>query len=158
MSITVYVPRDSSAVSLGADAVARNIMGQALLRHASVTLIRNGSRGLFWLEPLVEVETPGGRIAYGPVRPPDGATLFEDDFLHGGEHHLRLGSTEEIAFLKNQERLTFARVGVIAPLSLDDYTAHGGYRGLRRVLEMSGPAIVQEVTDSGLRGRGGAAF
>src|SRR5215831_11061760 len=116
MTITVYVPRDSSAVSLGADAVAQAIMVQAVKRGASVKLVRNGSRGMFWLEPLVEVATPEGRIAYGPVTPDEVAGMFETDFLHGGEHHLRLGLTAEIPYLKNQERLTFARVGVIDPL------------------------------------------
>lgn len=158
MTITVYVPRDSSAVSLGADVVARTIAAQAAKRGANVRLVRNGSRGLFWLEPLVEIVTPEGRVAYGPVTAPDVASLFDSNFLYGGEHHLRLGLTEDIPYLKNQERLTFARVGVIDPLSLDDYLDHGGYRGLSRALEMDGASAVKEVTDSGLRGRGGAAF
>lgn len=158
MTITVYVPRDSSAVSLGADAVARAIAAQAAKRGATIALVRNGSRGLFWLEPMVEIATAAGRIAYGPVTADDVTSLFECNFLHGDEHHLRLGLTEEIPYLKNQERLTFARVGVVDPLSLDDYLAHGGYRGLAHALEMEGSAAVTTVTESGLRGRGGAAF
>ncbi len=120
--------------------------------------MRNGSRGLFWLEPLVEVETAAGRIAYGPLRAQDVAGLFEADFLHGGAHALRLGLTDEIPYLKRQQRLSFARVGITDPLSLDDYQAHGGYRGLRQALQMAPAQIVKTVTDSGLRGRGGAAF
>jgi len=158
VTITVYIPRDSSAISLGADAVAQAVAVQAVRRGASIRLVRNGSRGMFWLEPLVEVQTPEGRVAYGPVAPDEVAGLFETDFLHGGGHHLCLGLTEEIPYLKNQERLTFARVGVIDPLSLDDYVAHGGYRGLRSALAMEPAAIVQAVIDSGLRGRGGAGF
>jgi formate dehydrogenase iron-sulfur subunit len=158
MSITVFVPRDSSALSLGADLVARAIVGEAARRGADIHLVRNGSRGLFWLEPLVEVATPEGRIGYGPVAPEDVNALFECDFLHGGDHHLRLGLTEEIPYLKKQERLTFARVGITDPVSLDDYRAHGGYRGLARAIGMSGGDVVEEVTQSGLRGRGGAAF
>jgi len=156
--IAVYVPRDSSAVSLGADAVARAIAAEAARRGASIRLVRNGSRGMFWLEPLVEVTTPEGRIAYGPVVPEDAASLFENDFLHGGEHQLRLGLTEEIPYFRNQERLTFARVGLVDPVSLEDYVAHGGYRGLKNAQAMAPAAIVQAVTDSGLRGRGGAGF
>ncbi len=89
MTITVYVPRDTSAVSLGADQVARAIAAEGILRGAAIELIRNGSRGLYWLEPMVEVVTERGRVAYGPVTSRDVAGLFENDFLHGGEHHLR---------------------------------------------------------------------
>ena len=155
---TLYVPRDAGALSLGAEEVARAIADQARARGTGIHLVRNGSRGLYWLEPLVEVATAAGRIAYGPVQPGDVAGLFGADFLQGGPHALRLGPTEEIPYLKKQERLTFARVGVTDPVSLDDYVTHGGYRGLQRALTLGPSAIVQEVTDSGLRGRGGAAF
>jgi formate dehydrogenase iron-sulfur subunit len=158
MSFTVYVPRDASALSLGAEAVAEAIASEAARRGIDVTVVRNGSRGLFWLEPLVEVATPEGRIAYGPVQADDVAALFDADFLHSGDHALALGPTESIDYLKNQQRLTFARVGIVDPRSLDDYVAYGGYRGLEAALRMSGAEIVQTVTDSGLRGRGGAAF
>lgn len=158
MSFTVYVPRDASALSLGAEAVAVAIATEAQRRGVDVHIVRNGSRGLFWLEPLVEVATSEGRIAYGPVQVEDVAALFDADFLHGGAHALALGLTESIDYLKNQQRLTFARVGIVDPRSLDDYVAHGGYRGLEAALRMSGAEIVQTVTDSGLRGRGGAAF
>ena len=158
MSIKIYVPRDSSALSLGADKVAMAIVVEAAMRGASIELVRNGSRGMFWLETLVEVATPAGRVAYGPVHPEDVRSLFENNFLYGGEHQLRQGLTEEIPFLKNQERLTFARVGITDPVSLQDYLAHDGYRGLKNALGMGGADIVKQVTDSGLRGRGGAAF
>jgi len=143
---------------MDADEVARAIMAEAVRHGADVRLIRNGSRGLYWLEPLVEVATTRGRQAYGPVASEDVASLFAANFLDGGDHPLALGLTEEIAYLKQQERLTFARVGVTDPLALDDYLAHGGYRGLARALELSGAAIVEEVTVAGLRGRGGAGF
>jgi formate dehydrogenase iron-sulfur subunit len=158
MTVTVYVPRDASALSVGADAVARAIAAEATTRGADVRIVRNGSRGMFWLEPLVEVVTSAGRIAYGPVRASEVASLFEGGFVDGGEHALRLGMTEQIPYLAKQERLTFARMGVIDPLSLDDYRAHDGFKGLTRALDMSGSAIVDAVTQSGLRGRGGAAF
>ncbi|MBU3736454.1 MAG: NADH-quinone oxidoreductase subunit NuoF [Methylobacterium sp.] len=158
MSIKVYVPRDSSALSLRADAVARSIAAEAARRGAAVEIVRNGSRGMFWLEPLVEVATAAGRLAYGPVTPEDVPALFDADFLHGGDHALKLGLTEEIPFLKNQERLTFARVGITDPVSIGDYLAHDGYRGLKNAINMPASEIVKAVTDSGLRGRGGAAF
>ncbi len=158
MSIKIYVPRDSSALSLGAHEVAEAIAAEAKLRQQDIQLIRNGSRGMFWLEPLVEVETEQGRMAYGPVTVEDVASLFDADFVHGGKHPLSLGLTAEIAWLKKQERLTFARVGITDPVSLDDYLAHDGYRGLHNALKLSAAEIVQQVTDSGLRGRGGAAF
>lgn len=156
--IKVYVSRDSGALSLGAEAVATSIQIEAARRDVQIDLVRNGSRGMFWLEPLVEVATPAGRVAYGPVAVADIPGLFDADFLAGGGHSLRQGLTEEIPFLKNQERLTFARVGITDPVSLDDYVAHDGYRGLTHALKMEAAAIVEQVTESGLRGRGGAAF
>ena len=158
MSTTIYVPRDSSAVSMGADDVASALSFEADKLGVEVRIVRNGSRGLYWLEPMIEVETPAGRVAYGPVQANDAASFFEPAFLLSGEHRLRLGPTEDIPYLKNQERLTFARVGITDPVSLDDYLAHGGYHGLDRALSMSGAQIVDEVTASGLRGRGGAGF
>ncbi|MEQ8586425.1 MAG: NADH-ubiquinone oxidoreductase-F iron-sulfur binding region domain-containing protein [Thalassobaculaceae bacterium] len=158
MSTVIYVPKDSAARSVGADAVARAIAGQAAERGADIRIVRNGSRGMFWLEPLVEVETEAGRIAYGPVAAEDVPSLFDAEFLAGGDHARALGPTEEIAYLKNQERLTFARVGVIDPLDLAAYEAHGGLAGLRAALAMDGAAVCETVLESGLRGRGGAGF
>src|SRR5712691_1039195 len=149
MSTRVYVPCDMAAISVGADAVAR-----AIGQHPEVTVIRNGSRGMFWLEPLVEVETPRGRIAYGPVSADAVPGLFDAGFLEGKPHALCQGPTEEIPYLKKQERLTFARCGVTDPVSLADYIAHDGFRGLQRAREMKPEAIVEEVIASGLRGRG----
>ena len=158
MPVRVFVPRDASALSVGAEDVARAISREAASRSIDVTIVRNGSRGMLWLEPLVEVEVDGRRLAFGPVSEDDVEGLFEAGFLEGGGHALALGPTEEIPYFRNQERLTFARVGIVDPRSLDDYLAHGGYRGLARALEMAPAAIVSEVTESGLRGRGGAAF
>lgn len=156
--VKIFVPCDSAALALGADEVAQALMVQAQQRGLAITVVRNGSRGMFSLEPLVEVETAQGRIAYGPVECEDVASLFDADFLQGGLHARSLGLTEEIPFLKNQERLTFARVGITDPVSMADYLAHEGYAGLRRALTLTPEAIVTEVTESGLRGRGGAAF
>jgi formate dehydrogenase iron-sulfur subunit len=149
-AVTVFVPRDTTALSLGARLAAE--------RRTPVGIVRNGSRGLFWLEPLVEVQTAAGRVAYGPVRPEDVLTLFDAAFLRGGAHRLALGPTDDIAYLKSQERLTFARCGIIDPLSVEDYAAHGGWQGLLNAVAMQPADIVEQVAQSGLRGRGGAAF
>ena len=161
--VKVYVPRDSSALSLGANRTAKAIQAEADKRGVKIELIRNGSRGLFWLEPFVEVATVAGRVAFAPVQPKDVASLFDADFLNpdsktAAAHALNLGLTENIEWLKKQQRLTFARVGITDPVSLDDYIAHDGYKGLANALKLSGAEIVKTVTDSGLRGRGGAAF
>jgi formate dehydrogenase iron-sulfur subunit len=158
MKATLFVPRDSGALSMGAESVATAIQTEAKKRGQALQLVRNGSRGMYWLEPLVEVMTTEGRVAYGPVSASDVSSLFESGFLQGANHPLCLGFTEEIPYFKNQERLTFARVGVSDPLSLEDYLAFGGYRGLRNALNLSGEHIIGEVIESGLRGRGGAAF
>ena len=157
-AIRVYVPCDAAALSVGADEIAHAIAAEASPRGTEIELIRNGTRGMLWLEPLVEVETAQGRIAYGPVSVEDVRALFDVDFLHGGAHPLNLGLTEQIPYFRQQQRLTFARCGLIDPLSLDAYIAHGGYQGLDRALQMSKADVVSTVTESGLRGRGGAAF
>jgi len=158
MSVKVYIPRDSSALSLGAEKTAKAIAAEAAQRGVEINIVRNGSRGLYWLEPMVEVATPEGRIAYGPVQAADVASLFDAGFLTGGDHALKQGLTEEIPYLKKQERLTNVRVGITDPVSLDDYLAHDGYKGLKNALGMAPAEIHIAVTDSGLRGRGGAAF
>ncbi len=157
-AIKVFVPKDAAALAVGADAVALAIRHEADRRGVAIQLVRNGSRGLLWLETLVEIDTPQGRMAYGPVEAADVAELFDANWLSGQPHRLAHGLTEAIPYLKNQERLTFARVGITDPLSLEDYQSHGGFKGLKRALAMTPEAIVNEVTESGLRGRGGAAF
>jgi formate dehydrogenase iron-sulfur subunit len=157
-AVKIYVSGDSAALSVGADETAAAILQQARKRDISIQLVRNGSRGMLWLEPLVEVECARGRVAYGPVTADDVGGLFDSGFISGDVHLLAHGLTAEIPFLKNQERLTFARVGVTDPQSLQDYLLHEGYRGLTAALKMKPADIVACVTDSGLRGRGGAAF
>jgi formate dehydrogenase iron-sulfur subunit len=154
----IFVPCDSSALALGADDVAQALVAQAAQRGVEIELVRNGSRGLLWLEPLVEVETAAGRVGYGNVEVEHVAALFDADFLHGSQHALCVGVVDEIAFLKKQQRLTFARIGITDPLSTEDYVAHGGLEGLRNALAMRGADACQLLIDSGLRGRGGAAF
>jgi formate dehydrogenase iron-sulfur subunit len=158
MTVRVFVPRDAAALSVGAHEVAEAVRRAAEARGIEIALVRNGSRGLFWLEPLLEVETQAGRIAFGPVKAEDVELLFDAGFRPVTDHPLCLGLTEEIPYLKRQERLTFARCGITDPLSLSNYRAHGGYRGLARALTMPGEAVVEEVVQSGLRGRGGAGF
>ena len=158
MTVRVYVPGDAGATSVGADEVARAITQEGARRGAALEVVRNGSRGAYWLEPLVEITTPSGRIAYGPVAAADVPALFAADFLKGGKHPLLLGPPAGIPWFAGQQRLTFERVGVVDPASVADYVQHGGYQGLTQALSMTGAAVVQAITTSGLRGRGGAAF
>ena len=157
--VRVFVPRDTTALAVGAEQLAIEIAAEAQQRGEDIEIVRNGSRGLFWLEPLVEVETSGGRVAYGPVESGDIDSLFQAGFTRGETHHpLCQGLTEEIPYLSKQQRVTFARAGVTDPVSLGDYQALDGFEGLRKALQMDRQAIVNEVKASGLRGRGGAAF
>lgn len=155
---TVYVPRDSAARSVGADEVAQALQHASSRGDFALDVVRNGSRGMLWLEPLVEVVTPQGRVGYGPVAPEDIDGLLAAGMLDGADHPLRLGIVDELPWLASQNRVTFARVGVTDPLSAEDYEAHGGLAGLRAALELAPADVVAEVTASGLRGRGGAGF
>jgi formate dehydrogenase iron-sulfur subunit len=157
MTLRLFIPLDAAALAVGADQVAAGIKAAAARRNVAVDIIRTGSRGLHWLEPLVEVETPAGRVAYGPVAPADAEGLLAA-LLADGAHKLRLGPTEDIPWLKRQTRLTFARCGIVDPRSLEDYRAHDGGKGLAKALSLGSGAIVEEVVQSGLRGRGGAGF
>jgi len=158
MTVRIFVPRDAGAKALGAEKVAGAVAEEILARGLDAELVRNGSRGLYWLEPMVEVETPDGRVAYGPVKADDVASLFDGGLTEGRTHPLFLGAPEEIPFLRKQTRLTFARCGITDPLSLDDYRAHDGLKGLEKAIAMTPAEVVAEVTESGLRGRGGAGF
>lgn len=158
MTTTLFVPRDAAARSVGADQVAQAISVEAARRDVEVEVVRNGSRGMLWLEPLVEVATPEGRVAYGPVAVEDVAGLFDAGLLAGGAHERCLGLIDEVPWLARQHRYTLARMGVSDPLSPEDYEAHGGLVGLRKALTMQPDEIVAAVTESGLRGRGGAGF
>ncbi len=147
----VFISRDAASIALGADAIA-----DAMTAHAGV--IRTGSRGMFWLEPMIEVDTENGRVAYGPVEPGDLPGLLDAGMLAGAPHRLCLGLVEKIPFFARQTRLTFARCGVVDPLSLADYRAHGGLVGLDNARAMGPIETTATVLKSGLRGRGGAGF
>ncbi|WP_428390701.1 formate dehydrogenase beta subunit [Lichenicoccus sp.] len=154
----VFVPCDTVALAMGADRIADAIRAKAERLGRPVQIVRNGTRGMVWLEPLVEVETASGRTGYGPVTPDDVDSLFDAGFLDGGDHALAIGRPERHPWQVRQTRLTFAHCGIIDPLSLDDYRAHGGYAGLARAAEIGAQASVDEIKLSGLRGRGGAGF
>src|SRR5690242_5852962 len=148
--MSLYLSCDSLARAVGADAVASAL--------ASQDLQRTSSRGLYWLEPLLEVDTPQGRIGFGPLTASDVPSVL--DALEGdpSSHPLALGLVEELPYLKSQQRLLFARAGITRPLSLEDYRAHGGFEGLTQAIALGGEQTATAVFDSGLRGRGGAAF
>ena len=144
MSIRVFIPKDAAALSVGAERVAKAVMAEAVIRNIPLELVRTGTRGACWLEPLAEIEIDGVRHGYGPVTPADVPGLFDAGFLKAGAHRLALGPVEELDWFKRQERLTFARCGIIDPLSLDDYAAHGGLVGLRIALGLEPQAIVDD--------------
>ncbi|WP_432944871.1 formate dehydrogenase beta subunit [Kribbella sp. CA-253562] len=156
----VFVPQDMAAKSVGADEVAERITAAARTAGVELDLVRTGSRGMLWLEPLVEVETPAGRVGYGSVAPEDVDGLVAAGMLSGSARTepAYLGLTEELPWMRKQQRLTFARVGVVDPRSVHDFTEHEGFQGLRRALTMKPAEVVEEVVESGLRGRGGAGF
>ncbi|WP_012069976.1 formate dehydrogenase beta subunit [Marinomonas sp.] len=155
----IYIPSDTTAKALGADRIAKLIDIMANDQNIELDIKRNGTRALYWLEPLIEVDTAQGRFGFGPVKEADLESLFAAKFWQGDvEHPLALGLVDDIAYLKHQQRLTFARIGEIDPLSLSDYQKLNGFNGLKKALTMDSQALVDQVKESGLRGRGGAAF
>jgi formate dehydrogenase iron-sulfur subunit len=157
-AITVFLPADSGAVAVGADAVARELAQECRRRGIAIELVRTGSRGMYWLEPLLEVKTATGRVGYGPLTAADVPALLDAGMLTGAVHDLRIGDPDNHPWMRSQQRLTGARLGIIDPANIEDYLAHGGYAGLEAALALAPADIVRVVTESGLRGRGGAAF
>ncbi len=156
--IEAFVPADSAARSVGADELAVALQTAAAQRGLTLDLRRPGSRGLYWLEPLIEIGTEAGRVAFGPLDPAEVGGILTADGDPDVAHPRYLGPTDDIAELACQNRLTFARVGLIEPLDIEAYEAHDGFRGLTNALALSQQEILRTITDSGLRGRGGAAF
>ena len=154
----IFISRDSGALCVGAEAVAKKFRDEAKDRGLDVEIVRTGSRGMYWLEPLVEVETPQGRVGYGPVKASTAGDFIDAGMLDGKPHEKCIGVVDEYPWIKNQTRLTFARCGIIDPRSVEDYRAHGGYEGLKKAIEGGPKTIIEEVLTSGLRGRGGAGF
>ncbi len=154
----IFISRDSGALCVGAEAVAKKFRDEAKDRGLDVEIVRTGSRGMYWLEPLIEVETPEGRVGYGPVKASKVGDLIDAGMLDGKPHETCIGVVDEYPWIKNQTRLTFARCGIIDPRSVEDYQAHGGYEGLKKAIEGGPKTILEEVLTSGLRGRGGAGF
>jgi formate dehydrogenase iron-sulfur subunit len=161
--LRIFVPKDAAAVACGADAVAAAIARSAAQSGVPVEIVRNGSRGLLWLEPLVELEMGGIRYGFGPIEPETVGSLLNAGLLRGdlkalSAHPTSLGVVDKIDYFARQTRLTFARCGLIDPLSLDSYRALGGYKGLEKALSLTPAGVIEEVSKSGLRGRGGAGF
>jgi formate dehydrogenase iron-sulfur subunit len=158
MTTRIYVPDETTACSLGADDVADAVAREIKQRGVDAELVRNGSRGMYHLEPLVEVASEGQRVGFGPLTAEQVPDLFDGAELPDAAHPLCLGSVHDIPYFSDQTRLTFARAGEFAPLDYAEYQALGGVKGLERALAMRPDAVVAEIEASGLRGRGGAAF
>ena len=161
--IDIFIPQDTTSLALGSDQVASLLMELSNDRGLDVNLTRNGSRGMFWLEPLLEVEFEDDRVGFGPVTLADVPSIIDiledsqDDF-NNITHPLFLGRVENIEYLAKQQRLTFKRSGLCDPTCIKSYQNLSGFEGLTRALPLSSQSIVDEIKNSGLRGRGGAAF
>ncbi|MFR0687789.1 formate dehydrogenase beta subunit [Enterobacterales bacterium AE_CKDN230030158-1A_HGKHYDSX7] len=156
--LRLFVPGDSVARAVGADELTDALVAEAARRQLPLDIQRTSSRGLYWLEPLLEIDSADGRLGFGPLTVDDAPALLDALSGASANHPLALGLVEELPYLKSQQRLLFARAGITRPLSLDDYRAHGGFEGLALAISLDGTDVVAAVLDSGLRGRGGAAF
>lgn len=162
MSVTrMFMPRDAAALAVGANEIAGKLTNILATTGQSVEVVRNGSRGMMWLEPLLEVEQAGIRYGFGPLLPGDIDDLVDRGLFSDPKeivHPKALGPVEELDWMRRQTRLTFARCGITDPVSISDYQDHDGFRGIARAIALPPHAIIEEVKTSGLRGRGGAGF
>lgn len=163
MNMRFFVPQDTTALALGSNSVASMLAGELKERGLNDEIIRNGSRGMFWLEPLLEVEYGDSRLAFGPVTPSDVSSILDclsslEKNTKSANHPLHLGKVDEIDYLARQQRLTFSRAGVGDPLCIKNYQNLAGFTGLARAVKLESQKVVDQLKDSGLRGRGGAAF
>lgn len=162
MSITrIFLPRDAAALGVGANDIASALEGALRDADSNFELIRTGSRGMLWLEPLLELEQDGIRYGFGPLIPADIPQLIEAGVLTSPtelSHPKALGPVEELDWMKRQTRFIFARCGVTNPLSLSDFKSHDGFNGLTSALALDPSSVIEMVKSSGLRGRGGAGF
>ncbi|MEQ1756288.1 MAG: NADH-ubiquinone oxidoreductase-F iron-sulfur binding region domain-containing protein [Micropepsaceae bacterium] len=150
----VFASADSSAVAVGIDSVLTRLIDVARAQSGTLEIVRTGSRGLHWLEPLVEIERDGKRIAYGPLSLAD----VDARLLTGSDHPKVIGPLDEHVWFRKQKRLTFARCGLTDPLSLEQYRSLAGWTGLARARLIGREATIDAIMRSGLRGRGGAGF
>lgn len=161
--IRAFIPQDTTALALGSDQVAMALRDSARRTALDVEIVRNGSRGMFWLEPLLEIDTDSGRFGFGPMNQSDVPSVLESivSCIENPEeidHPLFLGLIDKIEYFSKQQRLTFKRSGENDPVCIDSYRSLAGFKGLKTALSLSGQQIVDEIKNSGLRGRGGAAF
>ncbi len=140
----LYLSNDTSSRAAGAERLAEH-----LRTRADVQLIHTSSRGAFFLEPMIERDSPTGRVAWCHVALDDLPNIIMGT---GGM------PVDAIPYLAKQTRATFANFGITEPLALDEYQSRGGFKGLEAALAMAPEAIIQELKISRLRGRGGAAF
>jgi formate dehydrogenase iron-sulfur subunit len=140
----LYVANDTSSQAAGSDRLA-----QHLAAVPGVDVVRTSSRGAFFLEPMVERDSPDGRLIWCHVTPDQIPSILAGT---GGQR------LHEIPFLHHQQRITFANFGETEPLSLDLYRACDGWVGWQAAQQGAPETIIQELKASQLRGRGGAAF
>ena len=146
----VFIPQDSISIALGADLIAKKIA------QSGHEIIRNSSRGLHFLEILIEVEIDGARHGFGPISTNEIEDLIASNFAKS--HPKYLGIVDELKLIKSQNRLSFAKCGINDPLDFDGYLTLGGGKALEKAKAIGAQKTIDEIKSSGLRGRGGAGF
>lgn len=156
MNIPLYVARETSALSVGAEDVLNKILDVGASRGLAFDVIRTGGRGLLWAEPLIEIGDE--RVLYGPLELVDIEGLFDAGFETGGAHAKRLGTPGECDYFKGQTRAVFERAGLAGATDFAAFKSLGGLKGWARASQMTPDEILNELEASQLRGRGGAGF
>ncbi|MCD6282053.1 4Fe-4S binding protein [bacterium] len=163
--IVVSLCNGTACCAMGAKELAA-AFEKELAGDESVKFIKSGCHGFCEVGPLVVVRPLD--VVYQRVKPDDVPEIVDRSLRHnevidrllyrfgdGGKVFAKEG---EIPFYSNQSKVVLALNSLIDPYSIDDYLAYGGYSALARALEMTPDAVLKEITDANLRGRGGGGF
>lgn len=155
----VLIGQGSCGIASGAKKTADEFEKWIGLRNIGAEVEKTGCIGICYLEPIVDVyEEDGTMTRYAQITRDKVEAIVEQHLINGVPvEEFKIPPSGE-AFLKKQTRIALKNCGLINPESIDDYLASGGYSALKKALEMGGDAVCREISEAGLRGRGGGGF
>jgi len=160
-NLIIRVGLASCGIAAGGRKVYEAFSTQLVNKGLHAQLKQTGCMGMCYNEVLVEVSSPEGAPVFYSHVIPEQVERIIDEHLIGGKpvSEWVIPADELDNLLAKQKRIVLRNCGVIDPESIDDYLDTGGYQAIEQVLNSMTPdEVIDEVTESGLRGRGGAGF